>query len=617
MRFKHLPGVLTAVTLAIGCHDVTGPEPGITSAGPMFSHSGTGAGFYGSGSVGSGEATPGSSRQDFTFDIAQDLRTGTLTYRDWSFVRGNGSTVTVTVSASDPNTAIAWFRDRSAACADPTRGAEFEGLGRLDDGNLYAFTVVACDNGPAGSGGDSFRLSISSVGYQREGLVSSGDVVKSGTLPPPANPQVTGQGWIPPGRPLPYPESYGKEFDLQATAAPSGRLQWTDHEWAAPDGSRFGFTANSQIDPSTSVTSYYQLSSTCVRFGGTGRIKGGPLRSFWVDACDNANPGTGFDTFTLVVPLEFTKSGTLTAGDILLGTPAPTTGDLSVSAATTGQSLDADGYTVTLDGTDPRPIPINGGSVTYASLPAGDHTVALSGVATNCTVSGGNSRTVTVTAGATASAPFSVSCDPLPGNLTVTAATGGVSLDQDGYTVTVDGNNPRAIPINGGSVTYASLPAGNHTVALSGVAANCTVSGGNSRTVAVPAGGTISTGFSITCVPGPAVRLAFTGQPSNTRVNSTISPPVQVTAYDAQGSRATGFNGPVTIAIGLNGGGLLPGTLSGTRTVNAVNGVATFSNLSIDRAGDYTLRVTASGLTGAESWTFAIQNLVCVLGVCL
>ena len=49
------------------------------------------------------------------------------------------------------------------------------------------------------------------------------------------------------------------------------------------------------------------------------------------------------------------------------------------------------------------------------------------------------------------------------------------------------------------------------------------------------------------------------------------------------------------------------GTLSGTTIVTAVNGVATFSDLSIDKAGNgYTLVAAASGLTGATSTTFNI-----------
>ena len=49
------------------------------------------------------------------------------------------------------------------------------------------------------------------------------------------------------------------------------------------------------------------------------------------------------------------------------------------------------------------------------------------------------------------------------------------------------------------------------------------------------------------------------------------------------------------------------GTLSGTTTVSAVNGVAVFSNLSIDKTGDgYTLTATSAGLTGATSPPFDI-----------
>src|SRR5262249_29951873 len=49
------------------------------------------------------------------------------------------------------------------------------------------------------------------------------------------------------------------------------------------------------------------------------------------------------------------------------------------------------------------------------------------------------------------------------------------------------------------------------------------------------------------------------------------------------------------------------GTLSGTLTVNAVAGVATFSTLSVDHSGTgYRLAASATGLTGATSNTFNI-----------
>jgi hypothetical protein len=104
-----------------------------------------------------------------------------------------------------------------------------------------------------------------------------------------------------------------------------------------------------------------------------------------------------------------------------------------------------------------------------------------------------------------------------------------------------------------------------------------------------------------------ATQLAFTVQPSTTLPLMTIQPPVKVTALDALGNPATRFNGLVTIAIANNGGLLMPGTLSGTKTATAVNGVATFSDLSIDQPGNgYTLQAAAAGLTGAVSAPFNI-----------
>jgi len=103
-----------------------------------------------------------------------------------------------------------------------------------------------------------------------------------------------------------------------------------------------------------------------------------------------------------------------------------------------------------------------------------------------------------------------------------------------------------------------------------------------------------------------ATNLTFRTQPVTTLPLATI-PTVRVAVEDDLGNTMTSFNGTVTIAIGRNGGVLVPGTLSGTKTVSVVNGVATFSDLSIDQPGNgYTLRVTGSGLLGAESAAFNI-----------
>src|SRR5438128_2192609 len=180
--------------------------------------------------------------------------------------------------------------------------------------------------------------------------------------------------------------------------------------------------------------------------------------------------------------------------------PPPQTGNLTVTASTTGSNLDPDGYTATVDGGASQSVGTNG-SVTFPGLSAGSHSVALSGVAANCSVSGANPQTVTVPSGGTATASFAVSCAATGGGngtLTVTTSTTGSNLDPDGYTVTVDGGAASQPIATNGSVSFTG-PAGDHTVALSGVAGNCSVSGANPRTVTVPSGGTTTTTFSVSC----------------------------------------------------------------------------------------------------------------------
>ena len=94
--------------------------------------------------------------------------------------------------------------------------------------------------------------------------------------------------------------------------------------------------------------------------------------------------------------------------------PPPTSGNLKVTTSTTGSNLDPDGYTVTVDGTSSRPITINNSTgVTFTGLAAGSHDVVLSGVAANCSVSGGATQTATVTASQTATLAFSVTCSAM------------------------------------------------------------------------------------------------------------------------------------------------------------------------------------------------------------
>ena len=104
--------------------------------------------------------------------------------------------------------------------------------------------------------------------------------------------------------------------------------------------------------------------------------------------------------------------------DVIAGDTAPvafsvscvaTTGSLTVTIGTTGTDLDPDGYSVSVDGSAGQAVAVNG-AVTVSGLSAGGHSVTLAGVTTNCTVSGTNPRSITVSTGVTTSVAFDIAC---------------------------------------------------------------------------------------------------------------------------------------------------------------------------------------------------------------
>jgi hypothetical protein len=106
--------------------------------------------------------------------------------------------------------------------------------------------------------------------------------------------------------------------------------------------------------------------------------------------------------------------------------------------------------------------------------------------------------------------------------------------------------------------------------------------------------------------PGAGDVIAFAVQPSTAIASQIITPAIQVAVRDSLGIPDSSFTGNVTIAIGTNPGG---GTLSGTGSVAAVNGVALFGDLSIDRAGNgYTLNAQANGMSSVTSASFNITQ---------
>jgi hypothetical protein len=100
--------------------------------------------------------------------------------------------------------------------------------------------------------------------------------------------------------------------------------------------------------------------------------------------------------------------------------------------------------------------------------------------------------------------------------------------------------------------------------------------------------------------------LSFFTQPTNTASNSTIASFQVKIHFGDDDSVDTNYTGSVTIAIDNNPN---TGTLSGTTTKNAVAGVVTFDDLSINHSGTgYTLVVSATDLTSGTSTAFNITG---------
>ena len=83
------------------------------------------------------------------------------------------------------------------------------------------------------------------------------------------------------------------------------------------------------------------------------------------------------------------------------------------------------------------------------------------------------------------------SCDPYGGdnalgNLRVIVTTTG-SIDSDGYTLTVEGETPRAMASTD-TTTFVGLPIGDYEISLGDVEPGCSVTNGNPQNVYVPYG---------------------------------------------------------------------------------------------------------------------------------
>ena len=101
-----------------------------------------------------------------------------------------------------------------------------------------------------------------------------------------------------------------------------------------------------------------------------------------------------------------------------------------------------------------------------------------------------------------------------------------------------------------------------------------------------------------------AASLAFRVHPADAVAGAALSPAIQVEIRDEAGHRVKSATDAVTLSLVGGGQGV---ELEGTRTVNAVDGVATFSGLVVERAGDgYRVRARVGALETVESEAFGV-----------
>jgi len=103
-------------------------------------------------------------------------------------------------------------------------------------------------------------------------------------------------------------------------------------------------------------------------------------------------------------------------------------------------------------------------------------------------------------------------------------------------------------------------------------------------------------------VPAVPTHLVFGANPVSTNAGAIFAP-VTVLVEDRFNHVVLTDNSSISLTLAGTAGGYL----NGTATVQAVNGVATFSDLFITKAGAYTLKATEAPLKGATSKRFVIS----------
>lgn len=314
---------------------------------------------------------------------------------------------------------------------------------------------------------------------------------------------------------------------------------------------------------------------------------------------------TATGTAPVATQLAFTSSpGTATAGAVL--------SSITVEARDAGgvrTPLFTGPVTIDLNGAGGAPLlgtlTVNavGGIATFSDLSIQQAGAGMTFDATSPGLATATSGELAVSAAAAAEIAL-VSGDAQAATVSTALPAPFVVRVTDAFTNPVEGVTVSWAILSGGgtlsvptSVTDVSGLA-NVTLTLPSVAGAVTVTATATGLTGSPLA------FAASALPGAASQLAFTGSTSTGTAGAALTPGWTVEARDGAGNLVTSFTGPVTVALT---NGPVAATLGGTTTVNAVGGVATFANLTVDLvAPSWILSATSVGLTSAASAAFSI-----------
>jgi hypothetical protein len=234
-------------------------------------------------------------------------------------------------------------------------------------------------------------------------------------------------------------------------------------------------------------------------------------------------------------------------------------------------------------------------------------TLSLSGIdtlqATDGSLTSATSGAISVTGNPTAPAGSHLVFSQQPTNANTGAViTPAITVDVEnpsGQIITTDGS-PVTLSIGSGPGTLGGTLTEN---SVDGVAtfSDITLSTAGSVTLNASDGSLspiASQPFTILAIP---TQLSFGTLPTGSIAGETIVPFLSVDVLDGGGNLVTTDGSTVSLTVASG-----PGTLGGTTTATAVNGVATFSNLTLSTSGSYTLTATDGSLTAATSGSIPV-----------